>query len=225
MITELCDRFAIGGRVRDVAVAAYARVASLEYPAQALAHDKILHAFEAEGLSESDSAASTGYGYDDPARERYESLLARVLGAERALARLSIVSGTHAIVAALAAVTPPGNTIVSVTGRSYDTLRNALRDAPDSLQSHGVAYEEIALQRDGAVDLAAVARAFKATRARRPSFSARAATRRARRWASRNAKRYAARSRASRRAHRFSSTTATANSWKDASPATPARIS
>ena len=162
MITELCDRFAIGGRVRDVAVAAYARVASLEYPAQALAHDKILHAFEAEGLSESDFAASTGYGYDDPARERYESLLARVLGAERALARLSIVSGTHAIVAALAAVTPPGNTIVSVTGAPYDTLRNALRDAPDSLQSHGVAYEEIALQRDGAVDLAAVARAFKA---------------------------------------------------------------
>jgi cystathionine beta-lyase family protein involved in aluminum resistance len=162
MIDELCDRFAIVGRVRDAAISAYQRVASLAYPAQVRAHDKILHAFEAEGLAESDFAASTGYGYDDPARERYEGLLARVLGAERAMARLSIVSGTHAIVAALAAVTPPGGAIVSVTGAPYDTLRNALRDAPDSIRSQGVAYEEIALRQDGSVDLAAVERAFTA---------------------------------------------------------------
>lgn len=161
MIAELCDRFAIGGRVRDAAVAAFERVAPLQYPAQVRAHDKILDAFAAEGVSESDFAASTGYGYDDPARERYESLLARVLGAQRALARLSIVSGTHAIVAALDAVTPRGGTIVSLTGAPYDTLRNALRDAPNSLQAQGVAYAEIGFLPGGTADLAAIERAFE----------------------------------------------------------------
>lgn len=163
MIAELCDRFGVDGRVREAALVAYDRVASLGYPAQTRAHDKILQAFDAEGLSESDFAASTGYGYDDPARERYESLLARVLGAESALARLSIVSGTHAIVAALAAVTPPGGTIVSVAGTPYDTLRNAICDAPDSLRSHGITYEEIALRDDRTVDLAALERMFQAS--------------------------------------------------------------
>ncbi len=76
----------------------------------------VLQAFIDEGLVESDLAGSTGYGYDDPARTRYESLLARVLGAERAIARLSIVSGTHAIVAALAACTPPGRVLLSISG-------------------------------------------------------------------------------------------------------------
>ena len=78
------------------------------YPAQQRVQPNVLQAFLDEGIAESDLAGSTGYGYDDPARARYESLLARVLGAERAIARLSIVSGTHAIVAALAACTPPG---------------------------------------------------------------------------------------------------------------------
>ncbi len=160
MISDLCDRFGIRGRVREAALAAYDRVSSLEYSAQERAHDKILAAFEAEGITESDFAAANGYGYDDPARDRYEALLARVLGAQRALGRLSIVSGTHAIVAALAAVTPPGGTIVSVTGAPYDTLRNALCDAPDSLRAQAVVYEEIALRPDGNVDLAAVERAF-----------------------------------------------------------------
>jgi cystathionine beta-lyase family protein involved in aluminum resistance len=160
MIEELCDRFGIRGRVREAAIAAYARTAALEYPAAQRAHLKVLGAFADEGVVESDLAASTGYGYDDTARERYESLLARVLGAERALARISIVSGTHAIVAALAAVTPPSEAIVSVTGAPYDTLRNALRDAPNSLQSQGIAYDEVALRSDGSVDLDAVERVF-----------------------------------------------------------------
>ena len=64
---------------------------------------RVLDAFLAEGIAESDLAGSTGYGYDDAARDRYESLLARIFRAERVLARLSIVSGTHAIVAGLEA--------------------------------------------------------------------------------------------------------------------------
>ncbi|HEY2555091.1 MAG TPA: methionine gamma-lyase family protein, partial [Candidatus Cybelea sp.] len=85
----------------------------------------------------------------------------RVLGAQRALARLSIVSGTHAIVAALAACTPPSRTLLSISGAPYDTLRNAICAAPYSLVSQGVEYAEVALGADGGIDLDAVARALE----------------------------------------------------------------
>src|ERR1700738_668759 len=58
---------------------------------------RVLRAFLDEGIAESDLAGTTGYGYDDPARERYESLLGRIFCAERVLARLSIVTGTHGV--------------------------------------------------------------------------------------------------------------------------------
>lgn len=160
MIARICERFGIGGRVREAALAAYERSAALEYPAQRHAQLNVLEAFLAEGIAESDLAGTTGYGYDDAARERYEALLARVLGAQRALARLSIVSGTHAIVAALAACTPPSRTLLSISGAPYDTLRNAICGAPYSLVSQGVEYAEVALGPDGGIDLDAVERAL-----------------------------------------------------------------
>ena len=81
-------------------------------------------------------------------------------GAERALARLSIVSGTHAIVAALAACTPAGRTLLSISGRPYDTLRNAICDAPHALVREGVVYREIPLGASGGIDLEATAAAL-----------------------------------------------------------------
>jgi len=160
VIARLCERFGIGGRVRDAALGAHERIASLEYEAQQRAHVNVLAAFVDEGLAEHDLAVSLGYGYDDAARARYESLLARVLGAERALARLSIVSGTHAIVAALRACTPRGRTLLSVTGSPYDTLRNAICDAPHALVAQGILYREIATSADGSIDFEAVVRAL-----------------------------------------------------------------
>jgi cystathionine beta-lyase family protein involved in aluminum resistance len=156
VIELLCERFAIGGAVRDAALRAQARCANLDYPAQREVKTNVMRAFLDEGLAESDLAGSTGYGYDDAARAGYESLLARIFGAERALARLSIVSGTHAIVTSLAACVEPGKTLVSISGRPYDTLRNAICDAPHSLVSQGVGYREIDLTPGGEVDLDAV---------------------------------------------------------------------
>jgi cystathionine beta-lyase family protein involved in aluminum resistance len=156
VIETLCARFRIDARLRDAALRAAQRTAGLAYDAQRDVAANVLDAFAREGIAESDLHGSTGYGYDDPARACYESLLARIFGAERALARLSIVSGTHAIVTALAACAPPGTTLLSITGRPYDTLRNAICDAPYSLVKQGVAYREIALLPDGAVDLPAV---------------------------------------------------------------------
>jgi cystathionine beta-lyase family protein involved in aluminum resistance len=156
MIEQLCARFGIEGRVREAAVRAYRRVANLTYEPQRAVSANVLAAFIEEGAAESDLHGSAGYGYDDPARTTYESLLARVFGAERALARLSIVSGTHAIVTTLSACAPPGTTLLSISGRPYDTLRNAICDAPFSLASQGVAYAEIALRDDGDIDADAV---------------------------------------------------------------------
>ena len=149
----LCERFGI--RVRDSALRAQARVADLRYGAQEIVAANVLHAFLAEGIDESDLAGSSGYGYDDAARARYESLLARIFGVERALARLSIVSGTHAIVTAIAACVPPSETLLSITGPPYDTLRNAICDAPHALARNGLEYREIPLCSEG-IDLDAV---------------------------------------------------------------------
>ncbi|HLY03771.1 MAG TPA: methionine gamma-lyase family protein [Candidatus Cybelea sp.] len=162
MIAELCERFDITGRVREAALEAERQTEALTYGAQQRVQRKVLAAFIDEGITESDLAGTTGYGYDDAARARYESLLARVLGAERAIARLSIVSGTHAIVAALAACTPRDTTLLSISGSPYDTLRNAICDAPHCLAGDGIEYREVALTPDGAIDLPAVERALRA---------------------------------------------------------------
>lgn len=155
MIDEICHAFGFEGPLREHALRAYERVATLRYPAQATNRVRVLRAFLDEGVIESDLAGSTGYGYDDAARERYESLIARIFGAERALARLSMVSGTHAIVTALAACTDPGETLISIAGRPYDTLRNAICDAPYSLVAQGIRYEEVAMI-DDKLDLAGI---------------------------------------------------------------------
>ncbi len=159
MIELLCNRFDITGTTRDAALRAWERVRDLRYDAQAHVKANVLHAFLAQGINESDFAGSSGYGYDDAARAAYEELLARIFGCERVLARLSIVSGTHAIITALAACTPPGTTLLSVSGRPYDTLRNAICDAEHALTTtQSMAYREVALCDDGTPDLEAIAR-------------------------------------------------------------------
>ena len=163
MIDLLCERFEIGGTLRDAALRAQTRCETIAYPAQREVKANVIRAFLDEGLSESDLGGSTGYGYDDAARSGYESLLARIFGAERALARLSIVSGTHAIVTALAACAPPGSTLLSISGRPYDTLRNAICDAPYSLVRQGVGYREIDLTPHGGIDLDALDAAMSDT--------------------------------------------------------------
>jgi cystathionine beta-lyase family protein involved in aluminum resistance len=117
---------------------------------------RVLRAFLEEGIAESDLAGTTGYGYDDASRERYESLLARVFRAERVLARLSIVSGTHAIVAGLDALVPSGAMLLAANGAPYDTLRHAIATAPHALVTRGVRYAEVARTPSGETDLEAL---------------------------------------------------------------------
>ncbi len=165
MIGVLLDAagVAVSARVRAAAERAAPQLERRD-PRTTAIRGRVLRAFLEEGVAESDLAGTTGYGYDDPARERYESLLGRVFGAERVLARLSIVSGTHAIVAGLDALLPPGATLLAANGAPYDTLRHAIATAPYALVARGVRYAEVPRTPEGTTDLAALRAALAAER-------------------------------------------------------------
>ncbi len=120
---------------------------------------KMLAAFHAAGVSESHFVASTGYGYGDRGRDALDLVYAKALGAQDALVRYNFVSGTHALTVALFGVLRPGDTVVSVTGVPYDTLRGVLGitgDGNGSLKEFGIRYEQIDLKADGTPDYEAM---------------------------------------------------------------------
>lgn len=132
----------IGGRLKEIDSTA-------EYNQQ-----KMLGAFIDAGVSESHFAGSTGYGYGDRGRDVLDAVYAKALGAEDALVRHNFVSGTHALTVALFGVLRPGDTMLSVTGIPYDTLRGVIGltgDGCGSLKEFGIGYEQLDLK-DGLPD-------------------------------------------------------------------------
>jgi len=120
---------------------------------------KMLSAFIEAGVSESHFVASTGYGYGDRGRDALDLVYAKAFGAEDALVRHNFVSGTHALTVALFGVLRPGDTILSVTGIPYDTLRGVIGitgDGNGSLKEFGVGYEQLELKADGTPDYAEI---------------------------------------------------------------------
>ena len=125
--------------------------------------ERVLEALAAERVGTQHFASLTGYGHGDQGREVVDRVFARVLGAEAAAVRMQFVSGTHAIAAALFGVLRPGDRLLSITGRPYDTLEEVigLRDSGQgSLAEFGVGYDEIELLPDGGVDEPALLRAL-----------------------------------------------------------------
>ena len=117
--------------------------------------EKVLNAFAAERVGTQHFASVSGYGHGDQGREVLDRVFARVLGAEAAAVRLQFVSGTHAIAAALFGVLRPGERMLSITGRPYDTLEEVIGlrgEGQGSLRDFGVQYEELSLLNSGAVD-------------------------------------------------------------------------
>ena len=120
---------------------------------------KVLNAFAAERVGTQHFASVSGYGHGDQGREVLDRVFARVLGAEAAAVRLQFVSGTHAIAAALFGVLRPGERMLSITGRPYDTLEEVIGlrgEGQGSLRDFGVRYDELPLLDSGAVDEAAL---------------------------------------------------------------------
>ncbi|MBO8140968.1 MAG: methionine gamma-lyase family protein [Firmicutes bacterium] len=123
---------------------------------------KVLKAFHAARVSEEHFAGSTGYGYHDRGREVLEEVYARVFGAEAALVRPQIASGTHAISACLFAVLRPGDHLLSASGPPYDTLQQVIAgDRSTALTALGVEYSAVPLTPDGHVDVPAVLQALR----------------------------------------------------------------
>ncbi|NBP32438.1 MAG: aluminum resistance family protein [Synechococcaceae bacterium LLD_019] len=116
---------------------------------------KVLAAFQAEKLGSHHFASVNGYGHNDQGRDTLDRVFARVLGAERAAVRLQFVSGTHAIAAALFGVLRPGDRLLSITGRPYDTLEEVIGirgSGQGSLAEFGIQYSELPLTGQGHVD-------------------------------------------------------------------------
>ena len=112
--------------------------------------EKVLKAFQENRVNEADFGSTTGYGYGDIGREKIEKVFADVLKAEDCIVRGQFISGTHALTVALFAFLRPGDTMLSINGKPYDTLDEVIGIAenPSSLKSFGVKYEQIDLIND-----------------------------------------------------------------------------
>lgn len=108
---------------------------------------KVLTAFREERVSETDFNSTTGYGYNDEGRDKLERIFSRVLGSEDALVRSQFISGSHALTVTLFALLRPGDTLLSISGKPYDTLDEVIgiRENNSSLKSFNINYQQVDL--------------------------------------------------------------------------------
>ena len=124
---------------------------------------KVLNAMRECKVSEAHFNTTSGYAYDDIGRGKLEELYAEIFGAERALVRTQFVSGTHALATALFGILRPGDELVSLTGKPYDTMQTVIgydNPSPGSLKEFGILYDELPLV-DGRVDLGGISSVLK----------------------------------------------------------------
>ncbi|SES77494.1 Cystathionine beta-lyase family protein involved in aluminum resistance [Oceanobacillus limi] len=119
---------------------------------------RVLEAFKNNKVSDSHFNSTSGYGYDDSGRETLEAVYADVFGGESALVRPQLVSGTHAISTALFGMLRPGDELLYITGKPYDTLEGVIgkddetNNGSGSLKDFRITYNEVSLQNDGSID-------------------------------------------------------------------------
>ncbi len=108
---------------------------------------KVLNAFQNNKISDVHFGTTTGYGYGDVGRDTIEKVFAEILGAEDSLVRSQFISGTHALTVALFAFLRPGDTLLSICGKPYDTLDEiiGIKDNASSLKAFNISYEQIDL--------------------------------------------------------------------------------
>lgn len=119
---------------------------------------KVLDAMRECKVSDAHFNTTSGYAYDDIGRGKLEELYAHIFGAERALVRTQFVSGTHALATVLFGILRPGDELVSLTGKPYDTMQTVIgydNPSPGSLKEFGVLYNELPMI-DGKVNMAGI---------------------------------------------------------------------
>ncbi|KUL12964.1 aminotransferase class I/II-fold pyridoxal phosphate-dependent enzyme [Bacillus licheniformis] len=122
---------------------------------------RVLESYRKHKVSDTHFTPSTGYGYDDIGRDTLEKIYADVFGGEAALVRPQIISGTHAISIALFGVLRPGEELLYITGKPYDTLEEIVgvrgEENSGSLKDFQIGYSHVELTEEGAVDFDRVA--------------------------------------------------------------------
>jgi len=125
---------------------------------------RVLRSFQAHRVSDSHFIPSTGYGYDDVGRDTLELIYADVFGGEAGLVRPQIISGTHAISTALFGILRPGDELLYITGKPYDTLEEIVGirgTGVGSLRDFHIDYNTVSLTAEGAIDFEAVKQSIK----------------------------------------------------------------
>jgi len=117
---------------------------------------KVIKAMQNHNLSDSHFAGTTGYGYGDRGREILDEVYADTFKTEDSLVRHQIVSGTQALALAMFGNLRPGDELLSVTGKPYDTLEEVIGirgEGGGSLKEFGITYNQVDLLLDGEIDL------------------------------------------------------------------------
>ena len=122
---------------------------------------KVLRAFQKNKISDTHFTGSTGYGYTDLGRDALEAVYSDVFHTEDALVRSQITCGTHALTVALFGNLRPGDELLYVTGKPYDTLEKIIGidetiTCPGSLREYGITYKQADLKEDGSFDYEAI---------------------------------------------------------------------
>ena len=109
--------------------------------------EKVLRAFNKFRVSETDFYGTTGYGYNDVGRDKIDEIFAYVLDSDKALVRTQFISGSHALNVTFFGLLRPGDNLLSITGKPYDTLDEVIgiKDNPSSLKAFGINYHQIDL--------------------------------------------------------------------------------
>lgn len=127
--------------------------------------EKVLNAFRKNAVQARHFIGTTGYGYDDTGRDTLCAVFADALGAESAVVSPSITAGTQALALMLFGVLRPGDLLLSVSGKPYDTLTDVISgENCGSLKEFGVDFEQIALKFEGlkpVFDFEAIEKALK----------------------------------------------------------------
>lgn len=116
---------------------------------------RVLDAFRRNKVSDSHFNSTSGYGYDDIGRDTLESVYADVFGGESAIVRPQLVSGTHAITTVLYGLLRPGDELVYITGKPYDTLESVIGitgEKTGSLKDFQITYNEVPLTEEGQIN-------------------------------------------------------------------------
>ena len=124
---------------------------------------KVIAAMQKAHVSAECFNASSGYGYDDIGRDTLEEVYAAAFHTEAALVRPQITCGTHALAIALAGNLRPGDELLSISGRPYDTLEEVIGIRPScgSLAEYGVTYAQVDLLEDGSFDYEGIEKALR----------------------------------------------------------------